>query len=226
MAITSSSAAIKRTAIFELQIRLMNIIGIASLNAIMNKKAQTTATLNLRGIRLLAISGSLRSGSSNHHILKYLGTQVPTDINYIIYDELALIPPFDPGLDNDTPPDAVVRLRGLLTNADGLIICTPEYAFGVPGQLKNILDWLVSSSSLVEKPVALITASLGGEHAHASLLLTLGALNSHVVDGAALLISFIRSKINAEGQIIHQETEESLNILMHNFLTLVTNSLQ
>ena len=175
---------------------------------------------------LLAISGSLRSGSSNHHILKYLATQVPADINYTIYDELALIPPFDPGLDNDTPPDAVARLRRLLANVDGVIICTPEYAFGVPGQLKNMLDWLVSSSSLVEKPVALITASLGGEHAHASLLLTLGALNSHIVDGAILLISFIRSKINAEGRIIHQETQESLNILMHNFLTLVANSPQ
>jgi len=175
---------------------------------------------------LLAIPGSLRSGSSNHHILKYLATQAPADINYTIYDELALIPPFDPGLDNDNPPDAVARLRGLLANADGLIICTPEYAFGVPGQLKNMLDWLVSSCSLVEKPVALITASLGGEHAHASLLLTLGALNSRVIDGATLLISFIRSKINAEGAITHQDTQKSLEILLHNFLTLVTDSPQ
>lgn len=170
---------------------------------------------------LLAISGSLRSGSSNHHILKYLATQVPVDINYTIYDELALIPPFDPGLDNDTPPDLVKRLRELLATVDGVIICTPEYAFGVPGQLKNMLDWLVSSSSLVEKPVTLITASLGGEHAHASLLLTLGALNSHVVDGATLVISFIRSKINGDGQIIHQETLHDLNKLLEAFLKTI-----
>jgi chromate reductase len=169
---------------------------------------------------LLAISGSLRSGSSNHHILKYLATQVPADINYTIYDELALIPPFDPGLD-DTPPEAVKRLRELLANVNGVIICTPEYAFGVPGQLKNMLDWLVSSGSLVEKSVALITASLGGEHAHASLLLTLGALNSHVVNGATLVISFIRSKINADGQIIHQETHKDLNKLLQTFLQTI-----
>ena len=170
---------------------------------------------------LLAIPGSLRSGSSNHHILKYLATQIPADINYTIYDELALIPPFDPGMDNDTPPESVKHLRELLANVDGVIICTPEYAFGVPGQLKNMLDWLVSSSSLVEKPVALITASLGGEHAHSSLLLTLGALNSHVIDGATLLISFIRSKINADGQIIHQETLKDLNKLLEIFLKAI-----
>jgi chromate reductase len=192
----------------------------------MNKQASIDDIPASKGRSLLAIPGSLRSGSSNHHILKYLATQAPADINYTIYNELALIPPFDPGLDNDNPPDAVARLRGLLANADGLIICTPEYAFGVPGQLKNMLDWLVSSSSLVEKPVALITASLGGEHAHASLLLTLGALNSRVIDGATLLIPFIRSKINAEGTITHQDTEESLKKLLHNFLPLVTDSPQ
>jgi NAD(P)H-dependent FMN reductase len=170
---------------------------------------------------IFAISGSLRNGSSNHHILKHLATQVPADFNYTIYDELALIPPFDPGLDNDTPPDAVKRLRELLAAVDGVIICTPEYAFGVPGQLKNMLDWLVSSGSLVEKTLALITASLGGEHAHASLLLTLGALNSHVIDGSTLIVSFIRSKINADGQITHQETITDLNKLLETFLKAI-----
>ena len=84
-----------------------------------------------------AISGSLRSGSSNHNILKFLGGIVPATINYTVYDGLALIPPFDPGLDNEHPPQAVAELRNAITNADALIICTPEYAFGVPGQLKT-----------------------------------------------------------------------------------------
>ncbi|WPU91066.1 NADPH-dependent FMN reductase [Mucilaginibacter sabulilitoris] len=171
---------------------------------------------------ITAISGSLRSGSSNHHILKYLSGLVPADITFNIYDELALIPPFDPGLDNDTPPEAVTRLRGLLTTADAMIICTPEYAFGVPGQLKNMLDWLVSSSTLVEKPVALITASLGGEHAHASLLLTLGALNSNVIDGATLRISFIRSKMDSSGNITDEETKQNLKQVMKVFIETIT----
>jgi len=160
--------------------------------------------------RILAISGSLRQGSSNHAILKYLGTLAHTDIEYTIYNGLADIPAFDPGLDNENPPMPVVNLRQLLTAADGVIICTPEYAFGVPGSLKNMLDWLVSSSTLVDKPVALITASLGGEYAHASLLLTLGALTAKLSDKTNLLIQFVRSKIGADGTITDEETIKRL----------------
>lgn len=160
--------------------------------------------------KILAISGSLRLGSSNHSILTYLGSIVSADVEYTIYNDLALIPPFDPGLDTDTPPTSVAELRELLTDANGLIICTPEYAFGVPGSLKNMLDWLVSSSTLVDKPVALITASLGGEHAHASLLLTLGALTAKLSDDTSLLIQFVRSKIGADGNVKDEETVKKL----------------
>lgn len=168
--------------------------------------------------KILAISGSLRKGSSNHAILTYLGSIAPADIEYTIYNDLALIPPFDPGLDTDTPPTSVAALRQLLTEADGLIICTPEYAFGVPGSLKNMLDWLVSSSTLVDKPVALITASLGGEYAHASLLLTLGALTAKVVNDATLLIQFIRSKMDADGNVKDNETMKKLQDVFAAFL--------
>lgn len=167
---------------------------------------------------ILAISGSLRQGSANHAILQYLGTQLPVDVNYSIYNDLALIPAFDPGLDNDIPPTAVAQLRALLTDTDSIIICTPEYAFGVPGALKNMLDWLVSSSTLVDKPVALITASLGGEHAHASLLLTLGALSAKVDSEATLLIQFVRSKVAADGRITDGDSMRNLQSFIKCFL--------
>jgi len=173
--------------------------------------------MNYKG-NILAISGSLRSGSSNHNILTFLGGLAPAYIHYSIYDRLADIPPFDPGLDNEQPSEAVAELRDLMKNASGVIICTPEYAFGVPGQLKNMLDWMVSSSSLVDKSVALITASSVGSHAHASLLLTLSALSAKVIDGATLLIPFIRSKIDAGGNITDQETEKALRNVMEVFL--------
>jgi NAD(P)H-dependent FMN reductase len=170
---------------------------------------------------IVAISGSLRQGSSNHAILQYLGSIVSADMQYAIYNDLAQIPPFDPGLDNDTPPEPVTALRDLLTHADGVIICTPEYAFGVPGQLKNMLDWLVSSSTLVDKPVALITASLGGENAHASLLLTLGALSAKLSPETNLLIQFVRSKVNANGVITDADTMKNLQQLMDGFMKQV-----
>jgi chromate reductase, NAD(P)H dehydrogenase (quinone) len=169
-------------------------------------------------VKILAIPGSLRAGSSNHAILQHLATLVPSDITYTIYKNLAQIPPFDPGLDNDEPPAPVAALRQLLAEADGIIICTPEYAFGVPGQLKNMLDWMVSSSSFVDKPVCLITASSKGTYAHASLLLTLGALSAKVVEGAALLIPFIRAKMDANRNVADDETAENLKVAFNMFL--------
>jgi chromate reductase len=170
-------------------------------------------------MKILAISGSLRAGSSNHNILRHLQTLAPADIDYTIYDELAQIPPFDPGLDNDNPPAPVAALWELLTDANGIIICTPEYAFGVPGQLKNMLDWMVSSSSFVDKPVCLITASSSGTYAHASLLLTLGALSANVVEGAALLIQFIRAKMDGDGNLMDEEAKQNLKSAFTALLT-------
>ncbi|MEO3406023.1 NADPH-dependent FMN reductase [Mucilaginibacter sp. CAU 1740] len=167
---------------------------------------------------ILAISGSLRSRSSNHNILKFLGRSVPDEIHYFVYDRLAEIPPFDPGLDNERPPEAVSELRHFMKNAAGIVICTPEYAFGVPGQLKNMLDWMVSSGSLVDKPVALVTASSVGTNAHASLLLTLGALSAKVSEDATLLIPFIRSKMDAEGNVTDEETKKALLSVIKAFL--------
>ncbi|MDB5112567.1 MAG: azr 2 [Mucilaginibacter sp.] len=180
-----------------------------------------TTPLN-KPVTLLAIPGSLRAGSSNHAILRYLSTLAPSTIEYSIYDELVTIPPFDPGLDNDEPPLPVATLRQLLADADGIVICTPEYAFGVPGQLKNMLDWMVSSSSLVDKPVCLITASSVGENAHASLLLTLGALSANVIEEAALLIPFIRAKMDKEGNITDAVTAQSLNAAFTAFLKVIS----
>lgn len=170
---------------------------------------------------IFAISGSLRAGSSNHNILRFLGNLAPSGVNFTIYDNLALIPPFDPGLDNELPPDAVSEFRSFIKHADGTIICTPEYAYGVPGQLKNALDWTVSSGSLVDKPLALITASTGGENAHAALLLIVGALSANVLKDATLLIPFIRSKMDGEGNIIDDETAESLKRLFDNLLNVI-----
>ncbi|WP_238395262.1 NADPH-dependent FMN reductase [Mucilaginibacter sp. 14171R-50] len=170
---------------------------------------------------IFAISGSLRAGSSNHKILTYIGGLMPAGISYHIYDELATIPPFDPGLDNDTPPEAIIRLREAIAKADAVIICTPEYAYGIPGQLKNALDWTVSSGSFSGKPTALVTASTGGENAHAALLKVLGAIDCDVIEGGTLLISYIRSKMDSEGNITDLQTATALRSLADKVLKAI-----
>lgn len=161
----------------------------------------------------MAVSGSLRMDSSNTSILKFLQSTIPQH-NFWLYDGLDRLPHFNPVLDTDEAPVEVQNLRKAITEADGIIICTPEYAFGVPGSLKNMLDWTVSSGSLVDKPVALITASSVGENAHASLLKTLEVLTAKIVENGTLLIPFIRAKMNAENQITDAKTEQDVqNVL-------------
>jgi NAD(P)H-dependent FMN reductase len=162
---------------------------------------------------IFAISGSLRKGSSNHSILEFIGKQLPPEINYNLYDGLSTMPPFDPGLDNEHPPQPVIELRDQLAEADAIIICTPEYAFGVPGALKNALDWTVSSGSFSGKPTALITASTSGENAHDAMIKILGAIDAKLDPATTLLLPFVRTKIDAQGNITDKETDERLRLI-------------
>ena len=95
-------------------------------------------------LRLLAISGSLRASSSNTALLRAPQALAPEGVEVEVYDGLADLPFFDPGLDLDPnsyrAPEPVLRLRAAIAAAQGLIFCTPEYAFGMPGVLKNALD--------------------------------------------------------------------------------------
>lgn len=164
----------------------------------------------LAGKTIVAIPGSLRKRSSNHLLLEYLQALAPADTRFVIFNGVGEMPLFNPDLNNDKPPAPVKVFRDLLATADGAIICTPEYAFGVPGALKNALDWTVSSGSLAEKQVMLITASTNGQHAHASLLLTLEALSAKLQPDTALIVPFIGSRIDSNGTINDEKTAEYL----------------
>jgi chromate reductase, NAD(P)H dehydrogenase (quinone) len=128
-------------------------------------------------INILAISGSLRSNSSNNAVINAAVKLAPEDVQVLIYEGLGTLPHFD---DSKELAKEVIEFRELLKAADGVLISSPEYAFGVPGVLKNALDWTVSSGEFVYKPLALITAATGGNNAHASLLLTFTALSAQL----------------------------------------------
>jgi chromate reductase, NAD(P)H dehydrogenase (quinone) len=162
-------------------------------------------------IKILALPGSLRSNSSSHVILNSLQHLAPANVSIHIYNGIGKLPHFD---DADPAPAAVTDFRKQLKESDAIIICTPEYAFGVPGSLKNALDWTVSSGEFVDKPVALITASSNGEHAHAALLLILKAISAKVTDETSLLIRFVRSKIDKQGEISDPSVKSQLRDVM------------
>ncbi len=168
-------------------------------------------------MKILAISGSLRTGSSNTALLRALATLAPENMEIRIYEAVADLPHFNPEMDDKASPETVLDLRAQLKSADAVIICTPEYIHGMPGSLKNLLDWTASSGDFVDKPVAALSASpsyAGGEKAHVSLVSTLKVLSAKVVEDTSLIVPFIRKKMNANGEITDPELEQELRSVL------------
>ena len=148
--------------------------------------------------RILAISGSLRATSSSAALVRAVG-RLAEGSELEIYGGLASLPHFSPDLDVEPYPAAVTALREAALRASALLVCTPEYAHGMPGSLKNALDWLVSATGLIDKPVLLVSGSPGGAaHAHAQLSEVLRTMSLRLVDGGAHVFS--RAKLDTNGE--------------------------
>lgn len=152
----------------------------------------------VRLIRLLAISGSLQRVSINGALIHPLARLTAEPVHISIYDELASLPHFNPDDDREPAHPAVARLRHWIQSADALVISSPQYARGVPGTLKNALDWLVRNGEMADKPVALLHTGHRAIHAWASLAETLAAMSANVVPAASL--------VSLQGQSLDADT--------------------
>ncbi|GLQ80300.1 FMN reductase [Mesorhizobium huakuii] len=120
-------------------------------------------------LNLLAISGSLRAASTNSALVAALARNAPSDCHVTVYDGLGRLPIFNPDDEDERTPREATELIDAVTSADGIIVSCPEYAHGVPGGLKNALDWLVSRDAAVAKPAMLAHASPRSLFARAAL---------------------------------------------------------
>ena len=146
-------------------------------------------------MNLLAVSGSLRVGSSNQRLLEALRLSAPPECNVALRAPLDDLPYFNPDLEEAGPPAAAARWRAEVGACDVLVLSSPEYIHGVPGVLKNALDWLAGGLEMAEKRVALLNATPPTEHATASLRETLGVLGARFVEPACLDFPLRGSKL-------------------------------
>ncbi|WP_035649160.1 NADPH-dependent FMN reductase [Flavobacterium sp. ASV13] len=168
-------------------------------------------------IKIFAINGSTRKNSSNFKILKHISENIKEEFEVEIFEELDQLPHFNPDLDQEIPPEKVIQFRNKIAQADGVLICTPEYVFSLPGTLKNALEWCVSTTVFSGKKSGLITASASGEMGHEQLLLVMKTLEAKFDDASQLLIQGIRGKIDNEGKVTNPETEKALESFITNF---------
>jgi chromate reductase len=148
-------------------------------------------------VKLLALSGSLRAASTNTATLEALSALAPPGVEIPLYRDLGALPLFNPDDDEIAPPPAVAALRALVGSAAGLIIAAPEYAHGVPGALKNALDWLVASDAFPGKPVAMINTAPRSFHAQSALRETLATMSARLIPEAFVALPLTGKMVDA-----------------------------
>jgi NAD(P)H-dependent FMN reductase len=136
-----------------------------------------------RARRVLCLCGSLRRMSANRAALEAAKRLAPPTLALELYEGLDALPLFNPDDEVDPLPPSVLALRQAVGRSDALLIACPEYAHGVPGAFKNLLDWLVGSLELPGKPVLLLNAAARGSH-HAQ-----GALSEILCTMSARLLA-------------------------------------
>jgi len=140
-------------------------------------------------MRVLGISGSVRRDSHNTKLLRHAGEMFEAEgAEFLLYDQLKSIPPYDEDDDVEPRPASVARLAAEIADADAVLFSTPEYNSSIPGQLKNAIDWMsrpIATNVLRNKPVAVVGASTGGfgaVWAQAELRKVLAAVGARVLD--------------------------------------------
>ncbi len=114
-------------------------------------------------MKILALSGSVRRRSTNTALLMALKAIAPPGMEIEVYTGIGELPVFSPDLEGADEPGSVTCFKAAIAVRDGVLVCSPEYVRGIPGGLKNAIDWLVSGDQIVGRPIALVHASHRGE---------------------------------------------------------------
>ncbi|MFU8850037.1 NADPH-dependent FMN reductase [Micromonospora sp. SL1-18] len=180
---------------------------------------------------VLALSGSLREASFNTALVRAAQRLAPAGMTIDQYAGLGAIPPFNEDV-GPTPPAAVVDLRERIATADALLIATPEYNYGVPGVLKNALDWAsrpsfpITSwvSPLAHKPIAIVGAAptgMGTVRAQLQLRQLFLWTDSAVVTKPEIIVTNAHEKLTQDGGVKDETTETLLRTLLDALATKI-----
>lgn len=172
------------------------------------------------GKKIVIIIGSASENSSNQKLMEQI-VEKTDETNFLMYDDLSILPHFGTGLTDNNTPKEVLKIREDINRSAGVIFSTPEYIFSIPGRLKNLLEWCVSTTVFSEKPVAVITASASGEQGHEELLLILKTLGAVADDKHQALIKGIKGKFDSNG-LLESNTFAKVSKLVTDFITSVS----
>ena len=178
-------------------------------------------------VRILALGGSLRAASLNRALLREAAALAPagTELDLGQVAVVGSLPLFNQDiLDRDGAPAEVAELKGALRAADGLLIATPEYNWGIPGFLKNAIDWASRPASDIphvfgDLPVALIGAGGGGgtRLAQSAWMSVFRYLRMRPWSDHALYVDHARERFDEHGRLSDVATREQLRAVVTGF---------
>ena len=181
-------------------------------------------------MRILAISGSLRSDSNNTALLRALREEALAGIEIEPWHGLKELPAYDADDDVVPGPDSVEAFRELVREVDGVFFATPEYNSSVRGALKNALDWAsrpLATNTFRNKPVAVISSSagaFGGVWAAAELRKVLGAMGARVTE-AELSVGHAHEKFDESGRLTDEDVRQGLRDALETLVAEVPSAL-
>ena len=183
-------------------------------------------------MRLVGASGSLRAGSYNSALLRAAQKLAPDGVE-LIEGSIRGIPLYDGDVERDQGlPEAVVLLKDLIADSDGLMLFTPEYNNGMPGVFKNAIDWLSRPAADIERvfggrPVAVLGASpgpFGTVMSQAAWLPVLRTLGTAPWFGGRMLVPHAGAAFDAEGRLIDEEARRRLARFVQGFVAHVADA--
>lgn len=147
-------------------------------------------------MQVLGISGSIRLNSTNARLLQLAREILARDIPGLSWTstDLTLLPYFDPELQYSNTPAPALELRKLAGEADLVLISTPEYAHGIPGILKNALEWMFCELTM-KKPVAILIGAGQGDWVRRHLLDVLPTMDFSVDESQTVILRNLRSRL-------------------------------
>jgi chromate reductase len=173
-------------------------------------------------LRLLGITGSLRRASFNTALLRVVSTLLPQGVEFAMRD-LHGVPLYDGDVEARGIPAAVVDLREAIRAADGVIVSSPEYNHGVPGVLKNAVDWSSRGKDQPwrDKPLLLLSASnggFGGARARVAWHVTFAVLGTRTMGVPEFFLSYGHKAFAPDGSLVDPGTRERLERTLQAFL--------
>ena len=179
-----------------------------------------------RVFTVVGFAGSLRRGSNNRALLRAATELAPPALHIDIH-ELDGIPLYNGDIEAAGAPPSVVHLREAIRQADALLIATPEYNHGVPGVLKNAIDWLSRpprDSALNGKVAAVMGASpgmTGTARGQSQLRQAFLFTNTYALLQPEVLVGRAHEKFDADGRLVDQATRDFLATFLQRFAALI-----